>query len=107
MATRYSINFKTAAKWRKRPGVLDARMGPTPVPMVLSAEQEAIDVAFRRHARLVLCRVPAAVEHILQRTLAGAGVDLLIVPTLDDAAALAWPRPAVELPLSLRERTTF
>ena len=43
----------------------------------------------RRHARLVLCRVPAAVEHILRRTLAGAGTDLLIVPTLDDAAALA------------------
>ena len=43
----------------------------------------------RRHARLVLCRVPAAVEHILRRTLAGTGTDLLIVPTLDDAAALA------------------
>ena len=43
----------------------------------------------RRHARLVLYRVPAAVEHILRRTLAGAGADLLIVPTLDDAAALA------------------
>ena len=43
----------------------------------------------RRHARLVLCRVPAAVERVLRRTLAGAGTDLLIVPTLDDAAALA------------------
>ena len=43
----------------------------------------------RRHARLVLYRVPVAVERILQRTLAGAGAALLIVPTLDDAAALA------------------
>ena len=43
----------------------------------------------RRHARLVLCRVPAAVERILRRTLVGAGPGLLIVPTLDDAAALA------------------
>ena len=43
----------------------------------------------RRHARLVLCRVPAAVERILRRTLLGAGPQLLIVPTLDDAAALA------------------
>ena len=43
----------------------------------------------RRHARLVLCRVPAAVERVLRRTLAGTGADLLIVPTLDDAAALA------------------
>ena len=43
----------------------------------------------RRHARLVLCQVPVVVERILRRTLAGAGADLLIVPTLDDAAALA------------------
>ena len=43
----------------------------------------------RRHARLVLCRVPDAIERILRRILAGAGPDLLIVPTLDDAAALA------------------
>lgn len=43
----------------------------------------------RHHARLVLCQVPAAVERALQRTLAGTGANLLIVPTLDDAAALA------------------
>ena len=43
----------------------------------------------RRHARLVLCRVPAAVECALRRVLAGTGAHLLIVPTLDDAAALA------------------
>ena len=55
LATRYSINPKTAAaKWRKRPGVLDARMGPEPVSTVLSTEQEAIAVAFRRHTLLAL-----------------------------------------------------
>ncbi|MFD1875665.1 STAS domain-containing protein [Hymenobacter bucti] len=43
----------------------------------------------RRHARLVLYRVPAAVARTLRRTLAGKEADLLIVPTLDDAAALA------------------
>jgi len=42
----------------------------------------------RRHARLVLCQVPAAVAHALHRTLAGASASLLLVPTLDDAAAL-------------------
>jgi len=42
----------------------------------------------RRHARLVLCQVPAAVEHTLRRTLAGTGTSLTVVPTLDDAAAL-------------------
>ncbi|MGI4742527.1 MAG: hypothetical protein ACRYG7_45800 [Janthinobacterium lividum] len=43
----------------------------------------------RRHARLVLCQVPAAIERTLRNTLAGTGANLLIVPTLDDAAALA------------------
>ena len=41
-------------KWRKRPGVLDARMGPEPVSTVLSAEQDAIAVVFRRHTLLAL-----------------------------------------------------
>ena len=53
-ATRYGINPKTVAKWRKRPGVRDARMGPAPVSTVLGAGQEAIAVAFRRHTRLAL-----------------------------------------------------
>ncbi|MDB5270739.1 MAG: hypothetical protein JWP58_3779 [Hymenobacter sp.] len=43
----------------------------------------------RRHARLVLCRVPAAVERTLRQALACTGESLLIVPTLEDAAALA------------------
>ena len=42
------------AKWRKRPGVRDARMGSAPVSTVLSAGQEAIAVAFRRHTLLAL-----------------------------------------------------
>ena len=54
LATRYSITPKTVAKWRKRPGVLDARMGSVPVSTVLSAGQEAIAVAFRRHTLLAL-----------------------------------------------------
>ena len=41
---------KTVAKWHKRPGVRDARMGPGPASTALGAEQEANAVAFRRHA---------------------------------------------------------
>ena len=47
LATRNSIHPKTVAKWRKRPTVLDARMGPVPVSTVRSLEQEAIAGAFR------------------------------------------------------------
>ena len=54
LATRYSINPKTVAKWRKRPTVQDARMGPEPASTVLTAEQEAIAVAFRQHTLLPL-----------------------------------------------------
>ena len=54
VATRYSIHPKTVAKWRKRPTVSDARMGPEPVSTVLNPEQEAIAVAFRRHPLLAL-----------------------------------------------------
>lgn len=42
----------------------------------------------RRRARLVLCQVPDAVERTLRGALAGMEARLLIVPTLDDAAAL-------------------
>ena len=54
LATRYRSNPKTVTKWRKRPVVLDARMGPEPVSTVLSTGQDAIAVAFRRHTLLAL-----------------------------------------------------
>jgi transposase-like protein len=54
VATRYSINPKTVAKWRKRTTVQDAPMGPAPASTVLTAEQEAIAIAFRRHTLLPL-----------------------------------------------------
>jgi len=55
MATRYHINVKTVAKWRKRTSVKDAQMGPSqPHSTVLTAEQEAVIVAFRRQTLLPL-----------------------------------------------------
>ncbi|GAB3309714.1 hypothetical protein GCM10027511_22420 [Hymenobacter humi] len=42
------------AKWRKRATVTDAPMGPVPSSTVLTAEEEAIAVAFRRHTLLPL-----------------------------------------------------
>ena len=49
------INVKTVAKWRKRNGVQDAAMGPKEAQStVLSIEEEAVVVAFRRHTLLPL-----------------------------------------------------
>jgi transposase-like protein len=55
LSKRYGINPKTVAKWRKRPNVMDAKTGPTdPKSTVMTIEEEAIIVAFRRHTLLPL-----------------------------------------------------
>jgi transposase-like protein len=55
LAKRYGINPKTVAKWRKRTSVSDRRTGPQePRSTVLSVEDEAVVVAFRRHTLLPL-----------------------------------------------------
>jgi transposase InsO family protein len=55
LAERHGINPKTVAKWKKRAFVHDAPMGPkAPRSTVLTAEEEAIAVAFRRHTLLPL-----------------------------------------------------
>jgi transposase InsO family protein len=55
LAERHGINPKTVAKWKKRAFVHDAPMGPKdPRSTVLTVEEEAIAVAFRRHTLLPL-----------------------------------------------------
>ena len=54
LATRHGINPKTVAKWRSRAKTADAPMGPKLASTVLTAEQEAIAVAFRQHTLLPL-----------------------------------------------------
>ena len=56
LAARYGINPKTVAKWRRRSSsVCDAHMGPRePRSTVLSKEEEALIVAFRKHTLLPL-----------------------------------------------------
>lgn len=55
MASRYQINVKTVAKWRRRTGVKDSSMEPRqPHSTVLTVEQEAMIVAFRRQTLLPL-----------------------------------------------------
>ena len=61
-AARHGINPKTVTKWRKRAAVQDAAMGPVPASTVLSAEQEVIAVAFRRHTLLPLDDCPYTLQ---------------------------------------------
>ena len=55
LARRYGVNPKTIAKWKGRRSVTDLPTGPKdPKSTVLSIEQEAMIVAFRRHTLLPL-----------------------------------------------------
>src|SRR4051812_17238508 len=55
LAKRYGVNQKTIAKWKRRTSVADVPTGPTePRSTVLSIEEEAVVVAFRRHTLLPL-----------------------------------------------------
>jgi transposase len=55
LAKRYGINQKTVAKWKNRTSVTDVPTGPKePRSTVLSIEEEAIIVAFRKHTLLPL-----------------------------------------------------
>src|SRR6056297_454666 len=55
LSRELGINPKTVAKWRKRQSVEDRKTGPRePASTVLSEEDEAVIVAFRRHTLLPL-----------------------------------------------------
>jgi IS30 family transposase len=55
LAKQYGINPKTVAKWKQRQDVEDVPMGPKQAhSTVLSTEQEALIVAFRKHTLLPL-----------------------------------------------------
>ena len=55
LSKRYGINQKTVAKWKQRETVGDLPTGPKEAKStVLSIEEEAIIVAFRRHTLLPL-----------------------------------------------------
>lgn len=74
LAEQYGLNRKTVRKWRGRAGVQDARMGPkNPRSTVLTAEEEAIAVALRRHTLLplddCLYALQATIPHLTRSSL--------------------------------------
>jgi hypothetical protein len=74
MSRRYGINPKAVAKWRKRETVDDAPMGPKERrSSVLSKEEEALVVTFRRHTLLplddCLYALQASLPHLTRSSL--------------------------------------
>src|ERR1041384_1137253 len=86
LARRHGINPKTVAKWKKRPSVADLPTDPSrPKSTVLSIEEEAMIVPFRRHTLLPLddcfyalqSRLPHLTRSSLHRCLKRHGISRL------------------------------
>jgi hypothetical protein len=74
LAKRYGINQKTVAKWKKRCSTADLPTGPKePQSTVLTLQDEAIIVAFRRHTLLplddCLYALQATIPHLTRSSL--------------------------------------
>jgi transposase InsO family protein len=74
LAKRHGINPKTVAKWKKRSSVADLSTGPKrPASTVLSIEEEATVIAFRRHTLLplddCLYALQATIPHVTRSSL--------------------------------------
>lgn len=86
IASRYGINPKTVAKWKKRTTVKDSPTGPKEIKStVLTVEEEAIIVAFRKHTLLPLddclyalqATIPCLTRSSLHRCLQRHGISRL------------------------------
>ena len=86
LARRHGINPKTVAKWKNRTSTADVPTGPKEAKStVLSVEQEAIIVAFRRHTLLPLddclyalqATIPGLTRSSLHRCLQRHGISRL------------------------------
>jgi len=74
LAKRYGINQKTVAKWKKRTSASDLPTGPKEArSTVLSLDDEAVVVAFRRHTLLplddCLYALQATIPHLTRSSL--------------------------------------
>ena len=74
LSKRYGINQKTVAKWKRRTSVADVRPGPKEArSTVLSIDDEAVVVAFRRHTLLplddCLYALQATIPHLTRSSL--------------------------------------
>ncbi len=100
LARRHGVNPKTIAKWRARADVADRRTGPAePRSTTLSAEEEAIVIAFRRHTLLplddCLYALQSTIPHLTRSALHRAS---------SATGSRACPRPTATSPLASASR---
>ena len=121
LAARYSVNPKTILKWKKRSSLADLPAGPRqPRSSVLSMEEEAIIVAFRRHTLLPLddclyalqATIPYLTRSSLHRCLQRHGVSRLPEiesgPSAKSGSSLILSASSTStLPKSERRRESF
>ena len=74
LSRRYGVNQKTVRKWKGRTSVADLRTGPREAKSsVLSVEEEAVVIAFRRHTLLplddCLYALQATIPHLTRSSL--------------------------------------
>ncbi len=74
LARRHGVSPTTVQKWRNRSHANDVRMGPKAIySTVLTAEEEAVVVAFRRHTLLplddCLYALQASIPHLTRSAL--------------------------------------
>ena len=95
LSRRYGINQKTVAKWKRRTFVADVPTGPKqPKSTILSLEDEAVIVAFRKHTLLPLddclyalqATIPRLTRSSLHRCLQRHGISRL--PDVEDGKGI-------------------
>jgi len=109
LSRRYGINQKTVAKWKKRTSVADLPTGPKdPRSTVLSIEEEAVIVAFRKYTLLPLddClyalqpTIPHLTQSSLHRCLQRHGISRLPEVEGDKPAKKKFKRYPIHCPAS-------
>ena len=77
LSERFGLNYKMVSKWKNRDFVQDMPMGPkNPHSTVLTREEEAACVAFRKHALLPLDDCLFALRERIPRLMRSSAVKI-------------------------------
>jgi hypothetical protein len=94
LAKRYGINPETVVKWKHRPSVEDLPTGPKqPRSSVLSEEEEALIVAFRRHGLLPLDDCLYALQPTIPHPAGPVPSCIVACGVTASSVCLGWKRP--------------